>query len=69
MYRTELKQDEDSLYDFRMVMKITDDSGTREYWDRGEPEDNTFYRDWSWIQGELEKAYQQGRKDEAADRI
>lgn len=31
--------------------------------DRGEPEDNSFSRDWSWINGELERAYSLGVKD------
>ena len=30
------------------------------YWDRGEPEDNSFLRDYSWISKELEKAYNLG---------
>jgi len=35
------------------------------YWDGGEPEDNSFSRDWSWIDGELERAYNLGYKDGA----
>ena len=31
--------------------------------DGGEPEDNRFYRDWSWVETELNKAYEQGLKD------
>ena len=30
------------------------------YSDDGEPEDNFFCRDWSWIKSELEKAYELG---------
>ena len=41
----------------------TDDAGEREHWDGGEPEDNSFVRDWDWVEDELMKAYQQGLKD------
>ena len=44
-------------------LSITDDNGTREYSDYGEPEDNSFGRDYKWIKIELEKAYHQGRLD------
>ena len=30
------------------------------YIDRGEPEDNSFGRDWMWVKDELEKAYKLG---------
>ena len=36
--------------------------------DYGEPEDNSFYRDWAWIQPAIETAYRLGREDEAASR-
>ena len=45
------------------TLAIMDDNGTREYNDSGEPEDNTFTRDWSWIETELAAAYAQGKKD------
>lgn len=35
--------------------------------DGGEPEDNSFTRDWSWVKGVIEKAYAQGRKDALAE--
>ena len=31
--------------------------------DGGEPEDNTFARDWSWVGGLIADAYAQGVKD------
>lgn len=57
--------DEDGNKDenYRNMLVITDDSGRRDHWDGGEPEDNSFIRDWSWVKGELEKAYAQGKKD------
>lgn len=45
------------------MLVITDENGEREYWDDGEPEDATFARDFNWIAGELEKAYQTGVAD------
>ena len=32
-------------------------------YDGGEPEDNSFTRDWSWIQTALKTAYELGYKD------
>ena len=49
--------------DFWMWLIIEDDTGRREYHDHGEPEDNSFGRDYGWVQRELQKAYEQGRKD------
>jgi hypothetical protein len=34
-----------------------------EHWDGGEPEDNTFSRDWSWVAGAIERAYKLGLED------
>lgn len=31
--------------------------------DGGEPEDQTFYRDWSWVPQALEDAYRRGHQD------
>lgn len=33
------------------------------YSDGGEPEDQTFDRDWGWVEGELNKAYADGYDD------
>lgn len=47
--------------DYRSSLEIyVDGKQVDEYWDGGEPEDNTFFRDWSWIQQELENAYKLG---------
>lgn len=59
MYKVESEELEDGL----TKIIITDDSGTRDYQDGGEPEDNYFFRDWSWVFDELDSAYQQGVKD------
>ena len=33
------------------------------YYDYGEPEDNSFIRDYSWIAKEIERAYKLGKED------
>lgn len=43
---------------------IVDGEEIESYPDRGEPEDNCFYRDWSWIDDELRRAYELGRQHE-----
>ncbi|HEX7330353.1 MAG TPA: hypothetical protein VF290_02570 [Pyrinomonadaceae bacterium] len=50
-------------YNYRSRLIITDDSGERDHWDGGEPEDNSFNRDWAWVAEELRAAYEQGKKD------
>lgn len=60
MYTVTMSDPDD---DNRTAMIITDDGGTREHWDGGEPEDNLFYRDWGWVQKELNRAYSQGLID------
>lgn len=35
----------------------------RRYFDHGEPEDNSFFRDYKWIKDELEAAYKKGMED------
>jgi len=52
---------DDNNYRNRLV--ITDNNGERDHWDGGEPEDNSFIRDWSWVADELRAAYEQGQKD------
>ena len=61
-WRVEVGVDED----WRYMIRITDANGTREYFDRGEPEDNTFYRDYDWIVPELQRAYAAGAADREA---
>lgn len=35
----------------------------KSYCDNGEPEDNSFSRDWYWVDVELERAYRKGLED------
>ena len=58
-YSVEYIENEDAPYDYSTTIVIEDDNGTREYRDGGEPEDQTFYRDWNWVADELIKAYHQ----------
>ena len=44
-----------------LAVKIGDKVHIRR--DGGEPEDNTFARDWSWVSGLIADAYAQGVKD------
>lgn len=37
--------------------------GLAEHFDNGEPEDQTFYRDWGWVKPALEQAYAFGLED------
>ena len=62
MYDVKVEPVPDNL-DYRSRLIIKDDSGEREHWDGGEPEDNSFGRDWSWVAYELRSAYEQGKKD------
>jgi hypothetical protein len=60
-WSVELAEDEgNTRYDWRYTIQITDGSETREYFDKGEPEDNSFYRDYDWIVPELQKAHDAG---------
>lgn len=46
------------------ILKVWhDDNLLREEYDNGEPEDNSFYRDWNWVIEALEEAYEAGKKD------
>jgi hypothetical protein len=62
MYNVKVEPVPDNT-DYRNRLVITDDAGERDYWDGGEPEDNSYIRDWSWVADELKSAYEQGRKD------
>lgn len=54
---------EDAYCD-RNVMTITVDGEVRaQYYDYGEPEDNSFVRDWAWVATELKNAYELGLKE------
>jgi hypothetical protein len=61
-YKIEAKVDDDG-YEYRTTLFITDNEDVREYSDGGEPEDNSFGRDWNWVPKELERAYAAGLRD------
>lgn len=61
--KIEPARDGDYIVEGRNMIVITDDSGTRNHWDYGEPEDNSFNRDWDWVADELRAAYAQGKRD------
>ncbi len=65
MYQVEVTRIDDDGY-YRNLMIIKDSHGDREYRDGGEPEDNSFVRDWEWVKDELFKAYEQGKRDAIA---
>lgn len=57
-------RERDLDYEYCNVLNVTHDGNViHEHYDHGEPEDNTFYRDWSWVAGALEEAYQLGHID------
>ena len=50
--------------DWRTTIKIIYNGNiVGEYCDGGEPEDQTFSRDWSWVPDHLEAAYNLGKED------
>ena len=49
-----------SRYFNRSMMFIKLDTDVVGYVDGGEPEDNTFARDWDWVAGALHRAYSLG---------
>lgn len=54
--------------DYRTMMIISGEGILpSSYTDGGEPEDNSFSRDWSWIKTELERAYELGRSHAYAE--
>ena len=46
--------------DKQMLQVFRNDVKILEEWDGGEPEDNSFDRDWSWVQTAIEDAYYYG---------
>lgn len=59
--------EEDDGYTSRQTLKATHDGKVLfEERDGGEPEDQSFYRDWSWVPDALKKAYALGLADGAA---
>jgi hypothetical protein len=59
--------DESGAYDHRQVLRIVRNGVViLEEADGGEPEDQSFYRDWKWVLAALEKAYALGLEDGAS---
>ena len=71
---TEVKQD-DHNGDRNVLIVLHDGEQILEEYDYGEPEDNSFYRDWSWVVEALHDVYLRGRSDgyndamKAADKV
>ncbi len=64
-YEIELR-DDDERPDERQVLVIRRNGKIiREHYDHGEPEDNSFCRDWGWVVGALRAAYAFGVSDAA----
>lgn len=50
--------------DYSTYLRIThNDKIISLHCDGGEPEDNSFGRDWSWVSGAIKKAYELGVED------
>ena len=49
--------------DYEELIIFHDDKEIASYCDGGEPEDNFFLRDWSWVASELKRAYELGMQD------
>lgn len=65
MYEISMDVD-DNGYECRTTLKIKTEHGEETYYDGGEPEDNSFGRDWSWVPYELRRAYEKGLEDAKA---
>ena len=62
-YKVRYEEDNKTEYSARSLLIIEDNERVETYSDAGEPEDQSFYRDWNWVLGELEKAYAAGLRD------
>ncbi len=61
--KVELKEEEDS-WEPRTVLTVKHNGKTvLEECDGGEPEDQSFYRDWNWVATALQDMYELGRID------
>lgn len=59
-----LVQDDEESGGERQILRIVHYGKVlEEHHDCGEPEDNSFYRDWSWVPDSIEKAYALGVAD------
>ena len=66
MFRVTLEEDKESRYSYRSILRVWyNDECILEELDCGEPEDNSFGRDYSWIKPIIEKAYHLGVIDGA----
>jgi hypothetical protein len=61
-FEVRLEKDEEDD-DNRLALSVIIDGQTAlQEFDRGEPEDQTFYRDWAWVPDAIRDAYALGRK-------
>ena len=59
---------EDNEYEPRSVLVVKrNGEEVKRFYDGGEPEDNSFGRDWSWVPDMIEKAYKWGVEDGAKE--
>lgn len=61
-YEIELVSDEDIFQDTKLIAKHNGIQVLSAY-SGGEPEDNTFTRDYDWVEGALKNAYRLGKED------
>jgi len=60
-FRVTIEKDSDSRYSYRNVLRVLyNDECILEELDCGEPEDNSFGRDYSWVKPMIEKAFELG---------
>lgn len=59
-FKVELEEVEDKWRDRTRLVVTVDGKRIIEETDGGEPEDQIFGRDWSWVQGAIERAYEVG---------
>ena len=60
----ELKNDEENKWEPRTILTVKHNGKLiAEEWDGGEPEDQSFYRDWNWVPDLLQEVYELGRQD------
>ena len=68
-YEARLEEDDDSYDGGTKLVILYDGKPVTEYTDGGEPEDNSFYRDWHWVPYELKRAYDLGFCDGREDAL
>lgn len=60
-YIMETDEDDDWSHGCATIIRVNEDGSRTEVgWIGSEPEDNTYYRAYSWILPELNEAYRQG---------